>query len=68
MGGLRIVRSQCFTDMETRVQDGQVQGPRLEPNEPLLRLGIGQVRDRIDREGTRARDCVTKVGPEAGLV
>ena len=43
----------------------------LEPNEPLLRLGIGQVRDRIDREGgqlTRARDCVTKVGPEAGLV
>ena len=46
---------------------GQAKG--LEANEPLLRLGIGQVRDRIDREGgqlTRARDCVTKVGPEAG--
>ena len=43
----------------------------LEANEPLLRLGIGQVRDRIDREAgqlTHARDCVTKVGLEAGPV
>ena len=44
----------------------------LEPNEPLLRLGIGQVRDcrdSFDRVGgqlTRARDRVTKIGPEAG--
>ena len=47
----------------------------LEANEPLLRLGIGQVQDRIDREVgqlTHARDCVTncvtKVGLEAGPV